>query len=84
MLKTAGPEVELGVSFIHPKAGKVAGRCTGCKFSGYSEPGHIPDFSLEIEGRSKTQRNTITVSMVDSRAMMHDTEEQAVAETKTQ
>jgi hypothetical protein len=70
--------------FEHPTHGKVAGQCVGVSPSGYSEPGHIPDFAITIQGRSRMQRNEVTVSMVESRAMFFDTEGEALAELLTQ
>lgn len=63
--------------FDHPQAGKVAGLCTSAKFSGYSEPGKIPDFLLSLRGRSGREAE---VSLVDSKAMSFDTMEEALEE----
>ena len=68
-------------AFDHPKAGRVAGLCTGAIYAGLSEPGSIPDFKLRILGRSKTQRNEITINLVESKAQFFDTETDAVNET---
>ena len=65
-------------TFNHPTAGRVAGYCIGAVFDDYSEPGHIPDFKLLIQGLSKTKRNQIEVNLVESRAQFYDTEQLAV------
>ena len=70
------------ITFQHPKLGKVPGRCIGIAFSGYSEPGRIPDFKLNVEGQSKTKRNVIRISLVDSRAQFHDSKQQAIDNCK--
>jgi hypothetical protein len=71
------------ITFLHPTHGKVPGRCIGIAFSGYSDPGRIPDFKLNVEGQSKTKRNVIQISLVDSRAQFHDSKQQAIEESKT-
>ena len=70
------------ITFLHPAHGKVPGKCVGIVFNGYSDPGNIPDFKLTIEGRSKTARNTIDVSLVDSRAQFCSSMQQAINNCK--
>lgn len=66
------------VTFLHPILGKVPGRCLKATHTGFAEPGHLIEFTLTIEGRAKSTRNTIEVSMIETYAQFHDTKQEAV------
>lgn len=69
------------MTFIHPSYPDrlTCGTCLGGNFLGYLEPGNIPEFELDVQGRTGA---TVRIKMVADHAGICESKDEAIKKVK--